>query len=313
MSATLALAEQLIARRSVTPEDGGCQAAPRRAPGARSASRCETSLQFGPADGARHQPVGDAPRRAAGRHAARLRRPHRRRARPARSSSGRSDPFVPTHRDGQLYGRGAADMKTSIAAFVVAAEEFVAARPTHAGSIALLITSDEEGPAVDGTVRVCDALKARGERLDYCIVGEPTSVDALGDTIKNGRRGTLSRQAARCAACRATSPIRTWRRTRSTSPRRRWPSWSRSSGTRGNEYFQPTSWQMSATSMPAPAPATSSRARWWSTSTSASAPSRRPSRCSERVARDARQATALDYEHRLDARRRALPHARPAS
>ena len=103
-----------------------------------------------------------------------------------------SDPFIPTERDGRLYGRGAADMKSSIAAFVVACEEFVAAHPNHAGSIALLITSDEEGPAVHGTVKVCDALRQRNEKLDYCIVGEPTSVKQLGDVIKNGRRGSLS-------------------------------------------------------------------------------------------------------------------------
>jgi len=103
-----------------------------------------------------------------------------------------SDPFTPTVRDGRLYGRGAADMKSSIAAFAVAAQNFVAAHPDHPGSIALLITSDEEGPAVDGTVKVCERLQARGEGLDYCIVGEPTSVKQLGDTIKNGRRGSLS-------------------------------------------------------------------------------------------------------------------------
>ena len=103
-----------------------------------------------------------------------------------------SDPFVPTHRDGLLYGRGAADMKSSIAAMVVAVEAFVQAHPQHAGAIGFLITSDEEGPAVDGTVRLVDILRARNEKLDMCIVGEPTSVDVLGDTVKNGRRGTLS-------------------------------------------------------------------------------------------------------------------------
>ncbi|OZI19321.1 succinyl-diaminopimelate desuccinylase [Bordetella genomosp. 9] len=103
-----------------------------------------------------------------------------------------SDPFLPVERDGFLYGRGAADMKTSIAAFVVAVEEFVAAHPDHDGSIALLLTSDEEGPSVDGTVRVCEWLQQRGETLDYCIVGEPTSVERLGDMCKNGRRGSLS-------------------------------------------------------------------------------------------------------------------------
>lgn len=103
-----------------------------------------------------------------------------------------SNPFVPTIVDGKLYGRGAADMKSSIAAFATAAEEFVLAHADHQGSIAMLITSDEEGPATDGTVIVCDALKARGQTPDFCIVGEPTSVDRLGDTIKNGRRGSMS-------------------------------------------------------------------------------------------------------------------------
>ncbi|MEW5903304.1 MAG: succinyl-diaminopimelate desuccinylase [Pseudomonadota bacterium] len=103
-----------------------------------------------------------------------------------------SDPFTPTVRDGMLYGRGASDMKGSLAAFVTAIEKFVAECPQHKGSIALLLTSDEEGIAVDGTTRVVDTLKARNEKLDYCIVGEPTSVSKTGDTIKNGRRGSLS-------------------------------------------------------------------------------------------------------------------------
>ena len=103
-----------------------------------------------------------------------------------------SAPFEPTIRDGQLYARGAADMKSSIAAFVTATERFIAAHPDHTGSIAFLLTADEEGPATDGTVRVVEALKARGELLDYCIVGEPTSAAEFGDSIKNGRRGSLS-------------------------------------------------------------------------------------------------------------------------
>jgi succinyl-diaminopimelate desuccinylase len=103
-----------------------------------------------------------------------------------------SPPFVPTERDGNLYGRGAADMKSSIAAFVVAVEEFLAQHAGHSGSIALLITSDEEGPSINGTVKVCEWLVQQGKTLDYCIVGEPTSTNHLGDTIKNGRRGSLS-------------------------------------------------------------------------------------------------------------------------
>lgn len=103
-----------------------------------------------------------------------------------------SPPFEPTERDGRLYGRGAADMKTSIACFVTACERFIANNPEFQGSLALLITSDEEGDALDGTVKVVDVLQQRGEYIDYCIVGEPTAVNVLGDTIKNGRRGSLS-------------------------------------------------------------------------------------------------------------------------
>ena len=103
-----------------------------------------------------------------------------------------SPPFNPTHRDGLLFGRGAADMKGSIAAFITAAEAFIAAHPEHAGSIAVLLTSDEEGDAIDGTAAVVDVLRQRGETMDFCLVGEPTSVDRLGDTLKNGRRGSLS-------------------------------------------------------------------------------------------------------------------------
>jgi succinyl-diaminopimelate desuccinylase len=103
-----------------------------------------------------------------------------------------SEPFLASERDGKLYGRGAADMKSSIAAFVVAVEDLIATNPDHKGSIALLLTSDEEGDAIDGTVRVVEHLQSKGETIDYCIVGEPTSVDRLGDTIKNGRRGSLS-------------------------------------------------------------------------------------------------------------------------
>jgi succinyl-diaminopimelate desuccinylase len=189
MSATLDLAEQLIACRSVTPADGGCQRliAERLA----AAGFTCTALPFGPEGSSVSNLWADKPGVAA--DAARLVFAGHTDVVPTGPlADWASDPFVPTHRDGKLYGRGAADMKSSIAAMVVAAEEFVAAAPQHAGSVALLITSDEEGPALHGTARVCDWLVAQGTRLDYCVVGEPTSVSRLGDTIKNGRRGTLT-------------------------------------------------------------------------------------------------------------------------
>jgi succinyl-diaminopimelate desuccinylase len=188
--ATLELAEQLIARRSVTPEDGGCQQllADRLAP---IGFACR-SLPFGP-EAARVSNLWAIRRGNAGDDGKLLVFAGHTDVVPTGPlAAWRSDPFVPTRRDGRLFGRGAADMKSSLAAMVVAAEEFVAAHPNHAGSVAFLVTSDEEGPALDGTARVCDWLAGERVRLDYCVVGEPTSVERLGDTIKNGRRGTLS-------------------------------------------------------------------------------------------------------------------------
>ena len=188
-SATLRLAEALIARRSVTPDDGGCQAEliARLQP---LGFEC-TVLPFG--DGAARVVNLFALRRGSRAEGKLLVFAGHTDVVPTGPlAAWTSDPFVPTHRDGKLYGRGAADMKSSIAAMVVAAEEFVAADAKHAGSIALLITSDEEGPSVNGTAPVCDWLVAQKIALDYCIVGEPTSVHRIGDTVKNGRRGTLS-------------------------------------------------------------------------------------------------------------------------
>jgi succinyl-diaminopimelate desuccinylase len=155
-----------------------------------------------------------------------------------------SDPFAPTIRDGTLYGRGASDMKSSLAAFVVAIAGFVRAHPHHSGSIALLLTSDEEGPAIDGTVKVVEALARRGERPDYCIVGEPTSVSRLGDMIKNGRRGSLSAnlvvkgvQGHVAYPHLARNPIHEVATAITELAQTEWDD--------GNEYFPPTTWQIS--------------------------------------------------------------------
>src|SRR5437762_313455 len=179
---TLDLARMLIARRSQTPDDAGCQELlkGRLAP---MGFRCETLVSNG---------VTNLWARRGDSRPAVCFAGHTDVVPPGPLEAWTSDPFTPSVRDGFLYGRGAADMKSSLAAFVVASEAFVAAHPEPPGSIALLVTSDEEGPATDGTVRVVDQLKAKGEKLDYCIVGEPSSNERLGDMIKNGRRGTLS-------------------------------------------------------------------------------------------------------------------------
>ncbi len=238
-SATLRLAEALIARRSVTPEDGGCQAliAERLQ---RIGFEC-THLPFGP-EGAR---VSNLWAERAGQDGKRLVFAGHTDVVPTGPlASWTSDPFTPTLRDGTLYGRGAADMKSSIAAMVVAAEEFVAANARHRGSLAFLITSDEEGPSRDGTSRVCDWLSERGTQLDYCVVGEPTSVDRIGDMIKNGRRGSLTGklrvfgvQGHIAYPHLARNPIHLAAPLLAELAGIEWDA--------GNAHFPPTSWQMS--------------------------------------------------------------------
>ena len=182
MSDVLALAKALIERPSVTPDDAGCQAllAERLA---RAGFACE-SLRFGDVDNlwATHGSGGPVL----------VFLGHTDVVPPGPREAWASDPFVPTERDGVLYGRGAADMKGSVAAFVVALERFVAAHPGHRGTVAMLVTSDEEGDAIDGVRRVADVFRERGQRIDWCVTGEPSSKEMLGDLLRVGRRGTLS-------------------------------------------------------------------------------------------------------------------------
>ncbi len=234
MSKTLELAKDLISRLSNTPLDAGCQDL--------MISRLEPlgfkieRMRFGDVDNfyARRGTSG-----------------------PLLVFAGHTDvvptgpvdqwhtpPFEPTIKDGMLYGRGAADMKTSCAAFITAIEDFVAAHPNHPGSIGLLITSDEEGVAIDGTVKVVEALKARGEHFDYCIVGEPTSNKVVGDMIKNGRRGSLSgKLVVKGVQGHIAYPHLVKNPIHMVAPAIKdmvdtvWDN--------GNEYFPPTSWQIS--------------------------------------------------------------------
>jgi succinyl-diaminopimelate desuccinylase len=234
MSATLELTQDLISRRSITPDDSGCQEViiDRLARAGFKVERVNSGgvNNFWARRGAAAPLVCFAG--------------HTDVVPTGPLDQWHSDPFVPTLRDGKLYGRGAADMKTSIAAFVVAAERFVEAHPGHAGSIALLITSDEEGPATDGTVKVCEMLMARGERIDYTIVGEPSSAARFGDTIKNGRRGSLSGklvvkgvQGHIAYPHLSKNPIHLVAPAMADLSTTEWD--------RGNEYFPPTTWQIS--------------------------------------------------------------------
>jgi succinyl-diaminopimelate desuccinylase len=155
-----------------------------------------------------------------------------------------SPPFAPEVRDGMLYGRGTADMKSSVAASVTAVEAFISAHPDHPGSLAFLLTSDEEGDAIDGTVIVVDALKARGETLDFCIIGEPTSVDTLGDMIKNGRRGSLSGTlTVKGIQCHIAYPEKGRNPIHEAAPAL--AELAATEWDKGNEYFPPTTWQIS--------------------------------------------------------------------
>jgi succinyl-diaminopimelate desuccinylase len=241
MSRTLELAEQLISRPSVTPEDAGCLEliASRLAP---LGFICER--------------LDSGPESFRVRNLWAIRRSNKQDSRtfvfaghtdvvpPGPLDQWTSNPFTPTIRDNKLYGRGAADMKGPIAAMVVAFEEFLTSHPDPRFSFAFLLTSDEEGPAVDGTVRVCEALTARGERLDWCVVGEPTSVAQTGDTIKNGRRGTMSGrlsvkgvQGHIAYPQFAKNPIHLLAPALTDLVRIEWD--------KGNEFFQPTSFQVS--------------------------------------------------------------------
>jgi succinyl-diaminopimelate desuccinylase len=231
---TLDLAKALIARRSLTPDDAGCQEI--------LIERLEKigfkieKMRFGNVDNFWARRGNATPLVCFAGHTDVV---------PSGPvESWNSDPFVPTMRDGMLFGRGAADMKTSLAAFVTAIEAFVAEHPAHGGSIALLITSDEEGVAVDGTVKVVERLQARGEKMDYCIVGEPTSATRLGDTLKNGRRGSLSGkltvkgvQGHIAYPHLAKNPIHLAAPAIAELAAMQWDA--------GNDYFPPTTWQVS--------------------------------------------------------------------
>jgi succinyl-diaminopimelate desuccinylase len=233
-TATFELARELISRASITPNDAGCQAllAQRLA---RLGFKIE-HMRFGDVDNLWARRGSTMPLVCFAGHTDVV---------PTGPlDQWRSDPFKPTVRDGVLYGRGAADMKSSIAAFVTAIEGFLADHPDHPGSIALLITSDEEGIAVNGTVKVVETLRARGETMDYCIIGEPSSVSLLGDTMKNGRRGSLSGdllirgvQGHIAYPHLSRNPIHQFA-----------PALAELSATiwdEGNEYFPPTTWQVS--------------------------------------------------------------------
>ena len=234
MSLTLELTQELIALSSITPHDKGCQ---KKIIECLSplGFECET-IQLGEVTNLWAKKGNSAPLFVFAGHTDVV---------PTGPlDQWHSHPFVPTERDGRLYGRGAADMKSSLAAMLIAVDEFCAAHPDHLGSIGFLITSDEEGPATEGTVVVCEELRARGEKLDYCVVGEPTCAVVLGDTIKNGRRGSLSGklrikgvQGHIAYPQLAKNPIHLVAPALAELVAVEWD--------KGNDYYLPTSWQIS--------------------------------------------------------------------
>jgi len=241
MSHTLQLTEQLLSRPSVTPDDAGCLDL-LSARLQKLGFNCER-LDSGP-DTFRVSNLWAIKRSTHANARTLVFAGHTDVVPTGPLDKWQSDPFTPTHRDGKLFGRGSSDMKSSLAAMVVAVEEFVAAVPNPAVSVAFLLTSDEEGPAVDGTVTVCNTLKARGERLDWCIVGEPTSVQRTGDMIKNGRRGTMSGklvvkgvQGHIAYPQLAKNPIHMLAPALAELVSMEWD--------QGNAFFPPTSWQVS--------------------------------------------------------------------
>lgn len=234
MSKTLELAKALIAKASITPDDNGCQEllADRLKP---LGFDIETIHQNGVTNFYARKGKESPLVVFAG---------HTDVVPPGPLDLWDSDPFVPTEKDGKLFGRGAADMKSSLAAFITSIEDFLLQFPTHQGSIGLLITSDEEGVATDGTVRIVEMLKKRNEIIDYCIVGEPTSNNKFGDTIKNGRRGSLSAkltvkgiQGHIAYPEKVKNPIHQIAPALDTLVKTTWDN--------GNEYFPETSWQVS--------------------------------------------------------------------
>jgi len=234
MSATLELAKQLISRASVTPDDAGCQALMRARLDA-IGFRCE-SLPFGEVSNFWARRGDSAPLLVFAGHTDVVP------TGPLEQWS--CDPFAPEVREGLLYGRGAADMKGSLAAMVTACEAFIAQYPAHRGSVGFLVTSDEEGPSIDGTVKVVEHLQARGETIDLCLVGEPSSREHVGDVIKNGRRGSLNgkltvrgKQGHVAYPQLASNPIHRCAPALAELTAIEWD--------QGNEFFPPTSFQVS--------------------------------------------------------------------